>query len=113
MSDEKSVPVPTPIQTFIDATNRGDTETFVAVFADDAYLNDWGKEFHGRDGVRSWNDTDNIGVQSHFELVDIVPVAESGTYLATLTVTGNGYNGTGPMSFTLDGDQIARLEIGP
>jgi len=30
-----------------------------------------------------------------------------------LTVTGDGYNGTGPLTFTLDGDRIARLVISP
>jgi len=33
--------------------------------------------------------------------------------VATLAVTGNGYNGTGPMTFVLDGDRIARLTIVP
>jgi hypothetical protein len=35
----------------IDSTNRGDSEAFIASFTDDAYLVDWGREFHGHDGV--------------------------------------------------------------
>ena len=42
-------------------------EAFAAAFTDDADLNDWGREFHGRDGVRAWDRTDNIGVQAHFD----------------------------------------------
>ena len=61
--------LPAGIQNFIEATNRGDSDAFVAAFTEDAYLNDWGREFHGHEGVRSWNRTDNIGVRSHFELV--------------------------------------------
>jgi ketosteroid isomerase-like protein len=53
--------LPAAIQDFIDATNRGDSDAFAAAFTEDAYLNDWGREFHGRDGVRAWNRTDNIG----------------------------------------------------
>ena len=52
----------------IDSTYRGDTEAFIASFTDDAYLVDWGREFHGHDGVARWNETDNIGKQSQFEV---------------------------------------------
>jgi hypothetical protein len=31
---------------------------FIASFTDDAYLVDWGREFHGHDGVARWNETD-------------------------------------------------------
>ena len=108
MSD---VVLPAPIKVFIDATNRGDTESFVAAFTDDAYLNDWGREFHGHDGVRSWDATDNIGVRSHFELVGVEPGKRDDEYVVTLTVSGDGFNGTGPMLFTVRDDLIARLEI--
>ncbi|PSK64686.1 hypothetical protein B0E53_03375 [Micromonospora sp. MH33] len=88
-----------------------DSDAFVASFTDDAYLNDWGREFHGRDGVRSWDRTDNIGVQSHFELVGIEPGTDPDSYVATLKVSGNGFNGTGPMAFRLRDGLIASLRI--
>lgn len=106
-----STDTPAAIQAFIDATNSGDTEAFVAAFTDDAYLNDWGREFHGHDGVRSWDRTDNIGKQSHFELLGIEPGAEPESYVATLKVTGNGFNGTGPMAFQLRDGLIASVRI--
>ncbi|MFF8932086.1 hypothetical protein ACF1AO_33020 [Streptomyces longwoodensis] len=49
--------VPAAIRAFIDATNRADSDAFT----DDAHLSDYGREFHGHDGVRDWNRTDNIG----------------------------------------------------
>ena len=103
--------LPAAIQAFIDATNRGDSDAFVAAFTDDAYLNDWGREFHGRDGVRAWNRTDNIGVRSHFEFVSAKPGNAPDSYTVTLTVSGNGYNGTGPMNFGLRDGRIASLRI--
>jgi hypothetical protein len=54
--------LPAAIADFIEATNRGDSDAFVAAFTQDAYLTDWGRDFHGHDGVRAWNRTDNIGV---------------------------------------------------
>jgi len=108
-----TIETPAAIQAFIEATNQGDAEAFAAEFTHDADLNDWGREYHGRDGVRAWDRTDNIGVQAHFELDAIEPGSSSGTYVATLTVTGNGHNGTGPMTFHLRDGLIASLRITP
>jgi hypothetical protein len=103
--------LPAAIQAFIDATNAADTEAFVATFTADGYLNDWGREFSGRDGVREWNRTDNIGVRSHFELVGATRDAHRDSYTVTLAVSGDGYNGTGRMRFELRDGLIARLVI--
>jgi ketosteroid isomerase-like protein len=103
--------LPAPLATFINATNSGDTEAFLDAFSEDAFLSDWGREFHGRDGVASWNKTDNIGKQAHFE-VQAVDTSEGGAAVTlTLVITGNGYNGTGPLKFRLDGDRITSLII--
>lgn len=108
-----TVEIPAAIRAFIDTTNRGDPEAFAAAFTQDAHLDDWGRQFHGRDGVRAWDRTDNIGVQAHFELDAIEHGSTPDTYVATLTVTGNGHNGTGPMTFRLRDGLIAGLRITP
>ena len=105
--------VPAPLQAFIDTTNRGDSEAFTAVFTEDAVLDDWGRVFHGRDGVASWNRTDNIGKNAHFDLVGIEMTDDPDQMVATLAVSGGGFNGTGPMTFTFRNGQIARLVISP
>jgi hypothetical protein len=102
--------VAAPIQRMIEATNRGDTDAFIASFTDDAYLVDWGREFHGHDGVAGWNETDNIGKQSHFEVRDARRNGDE--HVVTIEVTGNGYNGTGDIVFALEGDLIKRMIIG-
>lgn len=105
--------IPSPIATFIDATNAGDSDAFVAAFTEDGILDDWGRVARGRDGIRAWDRTDNIGKQSHFELVDIAEETEPDTYLVHLKVTGNGFNGTSPFRFTLRGDLIESVLIVP
>ncbi len=105
------IEVPEAIRGFVERTNAGDSDGFVAAFTEDAYLNDWGREFHGHDGVRSWDRTDNIGVQSHFELRSIEPGPTPDSFTVILAVSGNGYNGTGPMRFELRGKRIASLRI--
>lgn len=103
--------IPAIVQEFIDATNAGDTDRFVATFTDDAYLNDWGREFHGHDGVRSWDETDNIGMKSHFDLVSAEEGDEPGAWTVTITVRSNRFNGTGPFRFVLRDDKIASLVL--
>jgi hypothetical protein len=103
--------VPTPIRELVEATNAGDTGRFVAAFTDDAYLNDWGREFHGHSGVRDWDRTDNIGKQAHFEIVSVAPGKDPESYVVSMKVTGNGFNGTGTMAITLRDDRIASLGI--
>ena len=104
--------VPQPIQAMIDATNAGDSDGFVAAFTDDGYLNDWGREFRGHAELRSWDQTDNIGKQSHFEVVSVSDEGD-GRYVVVLTVSGNGFNGTGPMTFTVRGDKLESMVITP
>jgi hypothetical protein len=100
---------PDPIRHFIEATNDGDTEAFLNTFKADASLTDWGRSFHGREQIARWNQSDNIGVQSHLSIVRIA--AAEGSYRVRIAVKGNGFNGEGDMSFTLVGDRIASLVI--
>jgi ketosteroid isomerase-like protein len=102
---------PAAIRAFIDATNAGDSDAFVAAFTADATLDDWGRKFAGHAGVRDWDRTDNIGVQSHFDLLAIEAGEEPDSYVATMRVRGNGYNGTGPMVFRIRGGLVASLRI--
>jgi ketosteroid isomerase-like protein len=113
MSMSLSSDVPIAIQAFVDATNAGDTEAFLAVFTEDAFLSDWGREFVGHDGVAAWDRTDNIGKRSHFQVLGVKPGVGDQQFIATMMVSGDGYNGTGDLEFTLRGDRVARLVIAP
>jgi ketosteroid isomerase-like protein len=105
--------VPHAITAFIDATNAADPDAFVAAFTDDATLVDWGRTFGGHEGIRRWDAAENIGVQTHFDLLALEPAGDPETYVATIRVSGNGYNGTGPMLFELRDGLVATLRIGP
>ena len=100
-----------PIRAMIDATNRGDHDAFVASFTEDALLSDWGKEFHGHDGVASWDETDNIGRSTHFEVA--AARQDGASHVVTLNVSGGGFNGTSDFTFKLDGDRIRSMTIAP
>ena len=95
----------------VDATNAGDHAAFVAAFTEDAYLQDWGRTFRGHDGVASWDGTDNIGKNTQFEALGTRQ--EGGTYIVTLVVTGDGFNGTSDIAFHVEGDLISSMVIAP
>ncbi len=100
---------PEVLQRFFDTTNAGDSAGFLDCFAADAYLNDWGSEYRGRDGVARWNQTDNIGVKS--KLTPLRRELDGMGWRVRVSVTGGGFNGEGNMHFTLTGDRISRLVI--
>jgi hypothetical protein len=105
------VDTPAAVQRMIEATNAGDRAAFLAAFTEDAYLEDWGRQFRGHDGVASWDETDNIGKNTHFEAHGTRTDGE--TYVVTLAVTGDGFNGTSDIAFELDGDRIRSMVIAP
>jgi hypothetical protein len=103
------VDVPAAVTRMIEATNAGDNEAFVAAFTDDAHLEDWGHAFDGGGGVASWNDSDNIGRQAHFEIRS--SRAEGSGFVVTLAVTGGGFNGVSDFYFEVEGDRVPQMII--
>jgi hypothetical protein len=98
-----------PISRMLEATNHGDSDAFLAAFADDAVLDDWGRTFTGHDEIAGWNARENIGVNSHIE---VTGVERSGDSIRVgVAVSGDGYNGGGAFTFVLAGDRIARMVI--
>jgi len=104
--------IPPPIAEFVAATNAADSDRFVAVFTDDAFLRDWGREFHGHDGIRAWDRSDNIGKRSRFELHGVEPGEAPDEYRVDVTVSGDGYNGRDTITMVLAGDRIRQVLIG-
>ena len=106
-----SVPddLPPAIASFFEATNDSDRERFLASFTDDAVLDDWGHTYTGREAIAGWNETDNIGVGSHFEVPGFT--VNNGVYAVSVQVTGGGYNGGGTLAFALAGELISRVDI--
>ena len=92
-----------------DATNRGDSDAFVAAFAADGVIDDWGRTFTGHTEIAGWNARENIGVNSHLEATGVERDGEE--IRVGVAVTGGGYNGGGSMTFTLAGDRIATMVI--
>ncbi|WP_166345575.1 nuclear transport factor 2 family protein [Phytoactinopolyspora limicola] len=56
------ISLPAPVAAVVDAINDADTDAFVAAFTPDGFVDDWGRVLNGPEGVRSWAESDAIGM---------------------------------------------------
>jgi SnoaL-like domain len=100
---------PAPVAKLLQAANANDTEAFLATFADDGVVDDWGREFVGTDAIRGWSDREFIG--KHVSL-DVRGIEQDGeATVVTADVGGEGFNGPSHFSFLVDGDHVSRMTI--
>jgi hypothetical protein len=99
----------TAFRRMVDATDAGDSAAFLACFAEDAVLDDWGRTYQGHDAIADWNRSDNIGVCTRFR---IVGEDDSGpAYVADVQVSGEGFNGDSRFEVEESDGLISRLTI--
>jgi ketosteroid isomerase-like protein len=67
----QKAPLPPIIEAFINATNGHDAEAFVNTFAQDALVNDFGRNFWGKSEIKKWSDKEIIGDRVTFRAVEI------------------------------------------
>lgn len=104
--------LPAAIDAFFAASNAEDRDRFLAAFTTDAVLDDWGRTFTGVDAIARWNESDNMGKHSRFEVRDLT--VNHDIHVVTIQVTGEGYNGGGAIAFQLEGGPdglISRVDI--
>jgi hypothetical protein len=101
--------IPTAVQRALDAIDQLDADAFVAAFAPDGYVDDWGRKFQGPDRIRSWSDAEFIGKNVTFTGTT---VATPGNPITLRTqVGGDGFNGPSHFTFDVQGDQVASMTI--
>jgi uncharacterized protein (TIGR02246 family) len=105
------IELPAPVREAFDATNAGDLERFTAVFTPDGVIDDWGREFHGRDEIAQWSRAESIGVQQTFDVTEAKVVGDD--VIVTATVGGGGFNGPSTFTFHVaaDGTHLERMAI--
>ncbi|WP_425324071.1 nuclear transport factor 2 family protein [Gordonia polyisoprenivorans] len=94
---------------FIETVNRHDDEGFLDAFTQSGAVNDWGREFTGRDAIKGWSDKEFIGSNGTLT-PDTVSVEGD-----SITVIGgwrsNHANGRSRFRFVTVGNKIERMEI--
>ena len=101
--------IPAAIQRALTAIDEQDNDAFVAAFAAGGYVDDWGRQFHGHEQIRSWSENELIGKQATFTNTQ---VSTPGNPLTIVTqVGGEGYNGPSHFTFAIQAEQIASMTI--
>ena len=106
-----STQVPAPVQAMVDAINDADTEAFVAAFAPDGFVSDWGTVKAGPDGVRSWADSDAIGAGARMTVLS--SDTEGDTTRIRFGWSSRVFNGESDGIFVVAGDRLASFTIPP
>jgi len=101
--------LPAPVRAAIDAANANDTDAFLACFPPDGVVDDWGREFAGRDEIRGWSDHEFIGVKVNLSVVQVA--IQDVNVVVTAQVGGGGFNGPSHFTFQVEGSRITRMTI--
>ena len=103
--------MPADLPTPIGAANRGETEALAQCFAESAVVRDEGKTIQGLAAIKKWMVETKQKYQHTIE--PLASTQKDGKTIVTNRLTGN-FPGS-PIElefvFTLDGDEIAALEI--
>lgn len=103
--------LPAPVRALVEAINAGDTDAFVAIFADDGFIDDWGNVRSGSEGVRSWADTDAIGVGARMTVLTAVTVGDMTR--VRFSWESRKFTGESTGLFVTDGDRLSSFTIPP
>lgn len=102
-------PLPEPVASFVAAVNRHDEDAFLDAFTPDGVVDDWGREFAGRDRIKAWSDKEFIGARG------VLTPQACRTDGSEVTLVGdwrsNHANGLSSFVFAVRGDAISRMTI--
>lgn len=101
--------LPPPVAAALAAANANDTEAFLDCFTPDGVVDDWGREFRGREEIRGWSDREFIGVRVSLEVTEVADLG--GDTVITAQVGGDGFNGPSHFAFQVGGDKVTRMTI--
>ncbi len=107
--------IPKPIATFIEATNKHNSQEFLNVIADTAVIHDEGHDYHGISEIKGWSDEKVFGAE--VTLVPLKIIEQHGNAIITIKIDGN-FDKTGlpdpfimDFHFMIDSDKISGLSI--
>lgn len=101
--------IPSPVREFVDAVNAHDEDAFLGSFGPSGVVDDWGREFVGRQEIKAWSDKEFIGAEGTMD-VQRVDLREN-QVVVLADWRSNHANGMSQFTFELDGDTVARMTI--
>ena len=105
--------LPAPVRAALGATNERDLARFVAAFADDGVIDEWGRKFRGHVQIEAWSRRESIGMRQTFSILDIREGEDDSEVIVIVDVSGGGFNGRSTFRFRLapDGETLERITI--
>src|SRR5947209_19990966 len=81
--------LPPIVEAYVRATNNHDASAFIALFADDAVVDDIGREFRGLDAIKAWSDREIFDAQVTLDVIDTA--YQDGEIVVTANADGTFY----------------------
>lgn len=101
--------LPSPVRELVAAVNDHDEAGFLAAFPEDGVVDDWGREFVGRDQIKGWSDGEFIGAHG---TMDVQQVSTEGDRVVVVADWRSTHaNGLSEFSFDVAGDRVRRMTI--
>jgi len=104
--------LPRAVADYFKATNAHDVATMSAAFTTDSVVRDEGREHRGLDAIRGWM---NETIEKYDYRVDPIESSRMGQETVVIVSIRGKFPGSPisvPYEFTIEGQKIARMEIG-
>lgn len=101
--------IPEPVAGFIDTVNAHDDQGFLDAFTTDGTVDDWGREFTGREAIKAWSDKEFIGATGVLTPEEVTVDGNDVTVIGDWRSTHA--NGRSSFAFIIDGDKLSRMTI--
>ena len=101
--------IPEPVASFIRTVNAHDDAGFLDAFTYDGAVDDWGRDFVGRDAIKAWSDREFIGSTGTLTPEEVSVSGDEITVVGDWRSTHA--NGRSSFAFRVVGDRIAKMTI--
>lgn len=110
MDQPNNLEIPSPVNEFVLAVNKGDKATFLAFFDENnSLINDWGRKYVGHAAIGEWSDREFIGAKGTITPQRVVVNGKSITLWAGWK--SNSYSGDSKFVFIVNGSNIEEMRI--
>lgn len=106
MSDQQ---IPEPVASFIDTVNAHDDQGFLDAFTTEGTVDDWGREFTGREAIKEWSDKEFIGATGVLTPEEVSVDGDQVTVIGDWRSTHA--NGRSSFTFEIAGEKLNRMTI--
>ncbi|RBP67278.1 SnoaL-like protein [Brevibacterium sanguinis] len=101
--------IPDTVARFIGLVNAHDEEGFLEAFTSGGTVDDWGREFTGREAIKAWSDKEFIGATGTLTPEEVTTAGDQVTVIGDWSSTWA--NGRSSFTFDVVGDHISRMTI--